>query len=149
MFCSTSPLTLNSLSGTVVFILRLIMASNRSKRQEEIRFREMEILHESAMASTHDIARALEMSNGSAYYYIFEYLKKIFFKLKNFKKPISKSHCLYKLSSKDVSSEVALTVKFLERKRQEYIDLQQEAKWLEFALLFSKVLFFGKKDKIL
>ena len=107
------------------------MASNRSKRQEETHFRVMQILDENPKSSTRDIARALGISNGSAYYCISELLEKGLIKFKNFTKSTSKSHYLYQLTPKGVSSKAALTVKFLERKRQEYIDLKQEIARLE------------------
>ena len=107
------------------------MASNRIKRQEETHFRVMQILDENPKSSTRDIARALGISNGSAYYCISELLEKGLIKFKNFTKSTSKSHYLYQLTPKGVSSKAALTVKFLERKRQEYIDLKQEIARLE------------------
>ena len=114
------------------------MASNRSKRQEETHFRVMQILHENPKASTRDIARALGISNGSAYYCISELLEKGFIKFQNFKKSASKSAYLYQLTPKGVSSKAALTVKFLERKRQEYIDLKEEITRLELELQISE-----------
>ena len=113
------------------------MASNRSKRQEETQFRAMQILHENPEASTRDIARALGISNGSAYYCISELLEKGLIKFKNFTKSTSKSHYLYQLTPKGITSKTALTVKFLERKRQEYIDLKREIERLEFELKIS------------
>ena len=110
------------------------MASNRSKRQEETHFRVMQILHENPKASTRDIARALGISNGSAYYCISELVEKGFIKFKNFTKSTSKSHYLYQLTPKGVSSKAALTVKFLERKRKEYNDLKEEIARLEVEL---------------
>jgi len=107
------------------------MASNRSKRQEETHFRVMQILHENPKASTRDIARALGISNGSAYYCISELIEKGFIKFKNFTKSTSKSQYLYQLTPKGVTSKAALTVKFLERKRQEYIALKNEIEQLE------------------
>ena len=123
------------------------MASNRSKRQEETQFRVMQILHENPKASTRDIARALGISNGSAYYCISELLEKGFIKFKNFTKSTSKSHYLYQLTPKGVSSKAALTVKFLERKRKEYFELRQEIERLEFELQISKNDFSVKKVK--
>ena len=106
------------------------MASNRSKRQEETQFRAMQILHENPEASTRDIARALGISNGSAYYCISELLEKGFIKFKNFTKSKSKSHYLYQLTPKGIRSKAALTVKFLNRKQEEYILLQAEIEML-------------------
>ena len=123
------------------------MASNRSKRQEETQFRVMQILHENPKASTRDIARALGISNGSAYYCISELLEKGFIKFKNFTKSTSKSHYLYQLTPKGISSKAALTIKFLERKRKEYFELRQEIERLEFELQISKNDFSVKKVK--
>ena len=114
------------------------MASNRSKRQEETHFRVMQILQENPKASTRDIARALGISNGSAYYCISELVEKGFIKFKNFTKSTSKSHYLYQLTPKGVSSKAALTVKFLERKRKEYNDLKEEIARLEVELQISE-----------
>ena len=121
------------------------MASNRGKRQEETHFRVMQILHENPKASTRDVARALGISNGSAYYCISELVEKGFIKFKNFTKSTSKSHYLYQLTPKGVSSKAALTVKFLERKRKEYFDLRLEIERLEFELQISENDFAVKK----
>ena len=123
------------------------MASSRSKRQEETHFRVMQILHENPKASTRDIARALGISNGSAYYCISELVEKGFIKFKNFTKSTSKSHYLYQLTPKGVSSKAALTVKFLERKRKEYFDLRKEIERLESELEIFKNDFSVKKVK--
>lgn len=123
------------------------MASNRSKRQEETHFRVMQILHENPKASTRDIARALGISNGSAYYCISELLEKGFIKFQNFKQSTSKSAYLYQLTPKGLSSKATLTVKFLERKRQEYIDLKEEIKRLEVELQLSETTRPLKKIK--
>ena len=123
------------------------MASSRSKRQEETHFRVMQILHENPKASTRDIARALGISNGSAYYCISELVEKGFIKFKNFTKSTSKSHYLYQLTPKGIRSKAALTVKFLERKRKEYTDLKQEIARLEVDLKISKTKRSLKKIK--
>ena len=124
------------------------MASNRGKRQEEMHFRVMQILHENPTASTRDIARALGISNGSAYYCISELLEKGFIKFKNFTKSTAKRHYLYQLTPKGVSSKATLTVKFLEMKRQEYIDLKEEIERLEVDLQISETRRSIKKIKI-
>ena len=123
------------------------MASNRSKRQEETHFRIMQILHDNPKASTRYIADALGISNGSAYYCISELLERGLIKFKNFTKSTSKSHYLYQLTPKGVSSKAALTIKFLDRKRQEYVDLKKEIERLECELEISKTQFPLKKVK--
>ena len=114
------------------------MASNRGKRQEETHFRVMQILHENPEASTRDIARNLGISNGSAYYCLSELIDKGFVKFKNFTRSSSKSHYIYQLTPRGLTSKAALTIKFLERKRQEYIDLQEEIARLEVDLQISE-----------
>ena len=114
------------------------MASNRSKRQEETHFRVMQILHKNPEASTRDIARDLGISNGSAYYCLSELIDKGFVKFKNFTRSNSKSQYIYKLTPKGLTSKAALTIKFLERKRQEYIDLKEEIARLEVDLQISE-----------
>lgn len=107
------------------------MASVRDKRREEVRFRVMQILHRNPKASTREIANELGISNGSAYYCLSELIEKGYVKFINFTQSKSKSQYLYQLTPKGLASKAALTVKFLERKRQEYIALKIEIERLE------------------
>ena len=107
------------------------MASVRDKRREEVQFRVMQILHRNPKASTREIANELGISNGSAYYCLSELIEKGYVKFINFTQSKSKSQYLYQLTPKGVASKAALTVKFLERKRQEYIALKNEIERLE------------------
>ena len=107
------------------------MASNRRKRQQEIHFRVMQILHENPEASTRDSARELGISNGTAYYCITALLDKGLIKLKNFAKSKSKTVYIYQLTPHGIRSKSLLAVKFLERKREEYNQLKAEISMLE------------------
>ena len=124
-------MTLNLRSSAVAFFQIEIMASNRRKRQQEIHFRVMQILHENPEASTRDIARILKISNGTAYYCINALLDKGLIKLKNFAKSSSKTVYIYQLTPRGIKSKSLLTVKFLERKREEYNQLKAEISMLE------------------
>ena len=115
------------------------MASNRDKRREEVQFRVMQILHINPKVSTREIANELGISNGSAYYYISELIEKGYVKFKNFTQSKSKSQYLYQLTTEGVTSKAALTVKFLERKRQEYIALKSEIERLEHDSQFFEI----------
>lgn len=115
------------------------MASNRDQRREEVHFRVMQILHENPEASTREIANELGISNGSAYYCISELIEKGYVKFKNFTQSKSKSQYLYQLTPKGVTSKAAFTVKFLERKRQEYIALKSEIERLEHDSQFFEI----------
>ena len=107
------------------------MASNRDQRREEVNFRVMQMLQENPKASTREIANVLRISNGSAHYCISELIEKGYVKFKNFTQSKSKSQYLYQLTPQGVTSKAALTVKFLERKRQDYIALKNEIERLE------------------
>ena len=54
-----------------------------------------------------------------------------FVKLKNFARSKTKSNYIYELTPRGLRAKAALTVSFLERKRQEYEDLRQEIERLE------------------
>ena len=123
------------------------MASNRDKRREEVSFRVMQILHKNPEASTRDIARNLGISNGSAYYCLLELIDKGFVKFKNFTRSTSKSQYIYQLTPKGLTSKTALTIKFLERKRQEYNDLKKEIARMEVELQISETKRSLKKIK--
>jgi EPS-associated MarR family transcriptional regulator len=115
------------------------MASVRDKRREEVQFRVMQILHRNPKSSTREIANELGISNGSAYYCLSELIEKGYVKFINFTQSKSKSQYLYKLTPKGLSSKTALTVKFLERKRQEYIALKSEIEKLEYDSQFFEI----------
>ncbi len=115
------------------------MASNRDQRREEVHFRVMQILHENPESSTREIANILRISNGSAHYCISELIEKGYVKFKNFTQSKSKSQYLYQLTTEGVTSKAALTVKFLERKRQEYIALKSEIERLEHDSQFFEI----------
>lgn len=132
MFSLASLLTLSLRSHAVAIFKKKFMASNRDKRREEVQFRIMQILHKNPEASTREIAHELGISNGSAYYCLSELIEKGYVKLKNFAKSKTKIHYLYQLTPMGVSSKAALTAKFLERKRHEYIALQKEIERLEY-----------------
>jgi len=107
------------------------MASVRDKRREEVQFCVMQILHRNPKASTREIANELGISNGSAYYCLSELIEKGYVKFINFTQSNSKSQYLYQLTPKGLASKAALTVKFLERKKQDYIALKNEIERLE------------------
>ena len=52
-------------------------------------------------------------------------------KLKNFTQSQTKTNFIYELTPRGVRAKAALTVSFLESKRNEYNDLKLEIEWLE------------------
>ena len=107
------------------------MASKREKQQEEKHFRVMRLLDEDPTVSTREIARRVGISNGAAYYCVTALIDMGFVKLKNFARSKTKSNYIYELTPRGIRAKAALTVSFLERKRQEYEDLRQEIERLE------------------
>ena len=94
----------------------------------------MRLLDENPSISTREIARTVGISNGSAYYCVTALVDKGFVKLKNFARSQAKGKYLYELTPRGISAKAALTVSFLERKKNEYEDLKLEIERLESEL---------------
>ena len=114
----------------------LSMTSKRKERQQENHFMVMRLLDGDPNISTREIARRIGISNGSAYYCVTALIEKGFVKLKNFSKSQAKSNYIYELTPRGISAKATLTVKFLEQKREEYIELRSEIERLENELGF-------------
>ena len=110
------------------------MASNREQRKQETNFSVMRLLEEHPSISTREIAQKVGISNGSAYYCVTALIGKGFVKLKNFTKSKNKSKYIYELTPRGIRAKAALTVQFLERKRNEYDQLRTEIERLESEL---------------
>ena len=107
------------------------MASKREERQRETHFKVMQLLQEDPSISTREIAFRVGISNGAAYYCVTALIEKGFVKLKNFTQSQNKSNYLYELTPRGIRAKAALTVQFLERKKDEYLDLRAEIEELE------------------
>ena len=101
------------------------------KQQEEKHFRVMRLLEKDPFISTREIARRVGISNGAAYYCVTALVDKGFVKLKNFARSKTKGNYMYQLTPRGIRAKAALTVSFLERKRNEYEDLKTEIERLE------------------
>ena len=110
------------------------MASQRGQQQEETHFRVMRLLDENPSISTREIAKKVGISNGAAYYCVTALVQKGFVKLKNFTQSKNKANYIYELTPRGIRAKAALTVSFLERKRNEYEDLKLEIERLESEL---------------
>ena len=84
--------------------------------------------------STREIARRVGISNGAAYYCVSALVDKGFVKLKNFTQSKTKGNYIYQLTPRGIRAKAALTVLFLERKKNEYVDLKLEIERLEYEL---------------
>ena len=110
------------------------MASNRDERKQDIHFMVMRLLEEDPSISTRDIAQKVGISNGAAYYCVTALVEKGFVKLKNFTMSKSKANYIYELTPRGIRAKAALTLQFLERKRNEYQQLRTEIDRLESEL---------------
>ena len=110
------------------------MASQRGQQQEETHFRVMRLLDQDPSISTREIAKKVGISNGAAYYCVTALVEKGFVKLKNFTQSKNKANYIYELTPRGIRAKAALTVSFLERKRNEYEDLKLEIERLESEL---------------
>lgn len=107
------------------------MASKRDQRQQETHFKVIRLLDEDPSISTREIALRVGISNGAAYYCVTALVEKGFVKLKNFTRSKTKTNYIYELTPRGIRAKAALTVQFLERKRNEYNELKLEIARLE------------------
>lgn len=107
------------------------MASRREEKRSDTRLQVMRLLSQNPEMSTRQIADAVGISNGSAYYVLSALVDKGFVKLDNFKKNPRKRQYAYLLTPKGVLEKSKLTRGFIERKHQEYAALRAEIEALE------------------
>jgi EPS-associated MarR family transcriptional regulator len=107
------------------------MASKRSEVQEDVRLRIIRLLSKEPEMSIRQIANAVSISNGSAYYVIMALVEKGFVKLQKFRNNPRKGQYSYLLTAKGIREKSFLTHRFIVRKRQEYIALRTEIEILE------------------
>lgn len=102
------------------------MAGQRSKAQEDVRFRVMRLLQENPEMSQRDIAAAVGISVGGVHYCLNALIDKGMVKLGNFSAAQDKRRYAYILTPKGLSEKAALTSRFLKRKMEEYEALKEE-----------------------
>ena len=113
------------------------MASQREEKQEEIRLRVMRLISCDPEVSSRQVADAVGVSHGSAYYILAALVDKGFVKLRNFKKNTRKGGYAYLLTPKGIQEKSHLTLRFIKCKRQEFKDLRMEIEALEHEAEFS------------
>ena len=109
----------------------VFLASRRGERNEEARLTVMRLIAKNPNMTTRDVAEAVGVSNGSAYYLVTALVEKGFVKLENFKNNPRKGQYAYLLTPKGIREKSLLTHSFIERKRQEFEDLRMEIEALE------------------
>lgn len=81
--------------------------------------------------STRDLAAAVGISNGSAYYVVTALVDKGLVKLGNFTNNSRKSQYAYLLTPKGIREKSMLTHSLIDRKRKEFAALRAEIRSLE------------------
>ena len=107
------------------------MAGQRSKVQEDVRFRVLRLLHDNPELSQRDLAEAVSISNGSAHYLLGALVEKGLIKLGNFTAARDKRRYAYLLTPMGIAEKAAITKRFLERKVLEYDALKAEIEALK------------------
>ena len=108
------------------------MASLRDARREEAQFQVMRLIAQNPELTTRQIAQEVGVSTGAAYYCLTALIEKGFVKLENFSKNPRKGQYAYVLTPRGIREKALLTVKFLERKLEEYEALKSEIAALEY-----------------
>ena len=107
------------------------MAGQRSKVQEDVRFRVLRLLYDRPEMSQRELADAVGISNGTAHYLLSALLEKGLIKFGNFTAAQDKRRYAYILTPKGVAEKGSITKRFLERKIQEYDALKAEIESLK------------------
>lgn len=107
------------------------MAGQRSKVQEDVRFRVLRLLHDNPELSQRDLAKAVGISNGSTHYLLSALLDKGLIKLGHFTAAQDKRRYAYLLTPEGIAEKAAITRRFLERKIREYSALKSEIEALK------------------
>ena len=103
-----------------------LLASMQDNRRDEARLRVLRYLEQYPDASTRQIAWAIGVSNGQAYYVVKALLKVGFVKAVNLSNSERKSRYLYLLTRAGILEKLTLTERFLAIKREEYQMMKHE-----------------------
>ena len=107
------------------------MASTRKEQREDARLRIMRLIAESPDLSTRQIADAVGISHGSAYYVVSALIEKGFVKIESFTRSSRKGQYAYLMTTRGLREKAKLTRDFIVRKRVEYEALRSEIEALE------------------
>ena len=107
------------------------MASRRKEISENSKFQILRLISEDPNISTRKIADKVGISNGAAFYLLSSLIDKGFIKFENFLCNKNKRNYIYLLTPSGIKEKYKLTLKFLERKKQEYKELKIEIQKLE------------------
>jgi EPS-associated MarR family transcriptional regulator len=125
----------------------LAMSTVRDQMREDMRFRVLRLLGDNPEMSTREIAEAVGVSNGSAYYLVSALAEKGLVKFENFMSSEHKGRYAYVLTPKGLREKTHLTAMFLGRKLEEYEALKEEIAELRRDLDSGDDLMAGKPGR--
>ena len=102
------------------------MAGQRSKLQEDVQFRLMRLLEDNPEMSQRDLARAVNISNGSVHYVLSELAERGLVKIGNFTAARDKRRYAYVLTPRGMAEKSRIARAVLARKVEEYEMLKGE-----------------------
>lgn len=98
---------------------------------QELQYRALKILEHQPNLTQRQLSDELGVSLGKTHYLIKSLIDVGWVKFDNFQKSDNKWGYAYLLTPEGVAEKAAITVSFLQRKKQEYIDLQIEIAQLQ------------------
>jgi len=107
------------------------MAGQRSKLQEDVRFRVLRLLEDNPQITQRQLAKTVGVSVGGIHYVLNALVDKGLVKLGNFSAAEDKRRYSYILTPKGLSEKAVLTRQFLARKMAEYEALKAEIEALQ------------------
>tara|TARA_S200000501_G_scaffold162944_1_gene153577 strand:- start:846 stop:1187 length:342 start_codon:yes stop_codon:yes gene_type:complete len=98
---------------------------------QELEYRALKILEQQPELTQRQLAKELGISLGKTHYLVKSFIDVGWVKLDNFQKSDNKLGYAYFLTPMGISEKAAITVRFLVRKRREYIALYHEIEQLQ------------------
>ena len=98
---------------------------------QELEYRALKILEQTPDLTQRQLSEALGVSLGKTNYLLKSLIDVGWVKLDNFQKSDNKLGYAYLLTPTGVTQKAAITLRFLQRKKQEYNDLQSEIAQLQ------------------
>ncbi len=115
--------------------------------KQELEYRALKILEQRPDLTQRQLANELNVSLGKTHYLVKSFIDVGWVKLENFQHADNKWRYAYLLTPKGIVEKVAITARFLERKKQEYSELQIEIQRLQEEVNQQQNLNQDKKSK--
>ena len=100
-------------------------------KTEDTHYQLLKLIEQNPNATQRQIAGELDMSLGKANYCLKALIDKGWVKANNFKQSSNKAAYLYLLTPKGATAKAAITLRYLQRKMDEYESLKEEIETLQ------------------